>query len=120
MGAFDDTLVVFASDNGASAEIMVRDGGHDPAAPPGSAASYLCLGPGFSSLANTPFRRHKTWTHEGGIATPFIVHWSKGIATHGELRHTPSHLVDVVPTLMELAGGKPFDTWEGQPVPPRH
>ncbi|MCA9271382.1 MAG: sulfatase-like hydrolase/transferase, partial [Planctomycetales bacterium] len=61
MKVFDDTLIFFASDNGASAEIMVRNGGHDPEAPPGSAASYLCLGPGFSSAANTPFRRHKTW-----------------------------------------------------------
>ena len=60
-----------------------------PAAPPGSAASYLCLGPGFSSAANTPFRRHKTWVHEGGISTPLIVHWPRGIAAKGELRHTP-------------------------------
>ena len=61
MGAFRNTLIFSASDNGASAEIMVRHGGHDPEAPPGSAATYLCLGPGFSSACNTPFRRHKTW-----------------------------------------------------------
>ena len=61
MNAFDDTLVLFLSDNGASAEIMVRGEGHDPNAPMGSAKTYLCLGPGFSSSANTPFRRHKTW-----------------------------------------------------------
>ena len=90
MGAFDNTLILFASDNGASAEIMVRHGGHDPAAAPGSAATYLCLGPGFSSAANTPFRRHKTWVHEGGISTPFIVHWPEGIAARGELRTDPS------------------------------
>jgi len=118
MGQFDNTIVLFLSDNGASAEMMVRGDGHDPSAPPGSAKTFLCLGPGFSSLANTPFRRHKTWTHEGGIATPLIVHWPKGIAAHGELRHTPGHLVDVVPTLMELVGGKPFETVNGQPVPP--
>ena len=79
MGAFENTLIFFLSDNGASAEIMVRDDGHDPAAAPGSAASHLCLGPGWSTVANTPFRRHKTWVHEGGIATPLIVHWPKGI-----------------------------------------
>jgi arylsulfatase len=118
MGQFDNTIILFLSDNGASAEIMVRGDGQDPNAPMGSAKSFLCLGPGFSSLANTPFRRHKTWTHEGGIATPLIVSWPKGISAHGELRHTPGHLVDIVPTLLELAGGKPFETIDGQPVPP--
>ena len=49
MDAFDNTLIFFLSDNGASAEIMVRTDGHDPAAAPGSAASYLCLGPGWST-----------------------------------------------------------------------
>lgn len=117
MGAFDNTLILFASDNGASAEIMVRDGGHDPAAPPGSAASYLCLGPGFSSACNTPFRRHKTWTHEGGCATPLIAHWPAGIAARGELRHTPSHVIDFVPTVLELVGIEKPREWDGEPIP---
>ena len=118
MGAYENTLILFASDNGASAEIMVRDGGHDPQAEPGSAATYLCLGPGFSSAANTPHRRHKTWVHEGGISTPLIASWPAGIAAHGELRHTPGHIVDIVPTVLELAGlQKPAD-WKGQPIPP--
>ncbi|MCC7495463.1 MAG: arylsulfatase [Fimbriimonadaceae bacterium] len=116
-GAWDDTLILFASDNGASAEIMVRDGGHDPAAAPGSAGSYLCLGPGFSSAGNTPFRRHKTWVHEGGIASPLIAHWPRGIAARGELRRTPAHFVDVAPTLRELAGAPPPS---GGPPPPGH
>ena len=104
MDAWDDTLVLFLSDNGASAEIMVRGDGHDPAAPAGSAATYLSLGPGWSSAANTPFRRHKTWVHEGGIATPLIAHWPRGIAARGELRRDPGHVIDLVPTLIELAG----------------
>ena len=56
-------------------------------------------------MANTPFRRHKTWVHEGGITA------------RGELRHTPGHLIDLVPTLLEVAGGKRFELWAGQPVP---
>jgi arylsulfatase len=118
MGAFDDTLILFLSDNGASAEIMVRDDGHDPAAAPGSARSHLCLGPGWSTASNTPFRRHKTWVHEGGIATPFIAHWPRGIAARGERRRTPAHVIDIVPTVLDLAGGKPPDTLDGKPVPP--
>lgn len=104
MGAFEDTLVIFLSDNGASAEIMVRGDGHDPKAPMGSADSYLCLGPGWSTACNTPFRRHKTWVHEGGCATPFVAHWPNGIRARNELRHTPSHVIDVVPTILELGG----------------
>jgi len=118
MGAFDNTLILFASDNGASAEIMIRGDGHDPDAPAGSAATFLCLGPGWSSAANTPFRRHKTWVHEGGIATPLIAHWPRGITARGELRHNPSHLIDIVPTVLELAGGRHPQTWNDQPVPP--
>jgi arylsulfatase A-like enzyme len=118
MGAFENTLILFASDNGASAEIMVRDGGHDPQAAPGSGPTYLCLGPGFSSAANTPFRRHKTWVHEGGCSTPLIAHWPAGIAAKGELRQTPGHVIDFVPTVFDIVGAEKPKTWEGQPIPP--
>jgi len=117
MGAYEDTLIFFASDNGASAEIMVRNGGHDPKADPGSAATYLCLGPGFSSACNTPHRRHKTWVHEGGISTPLIVHWPKGISAKNELRHTPAHMIDIVPTMLELAGIEKPKEWKGEAIP---
>ncbi len=117
MKALENTLIVFASDNGASAEIMVRDGGHDPEAPMGSAKTYLCLGAGFSSACNTPFRRHKTWVHEGGISTCFVVHWPAGISTKGELRHSPAHLIDVVPTVLDIAEVKKPKDWKGEPIP---
>ena len=117
MNAYDNTLILFASDNGASAEIMVRNGGHDPKADPGSAATYLCLGPGFSSACNTPHRRHKTWVHEGGISTPLIAHWPKGIRAKNELRHTPGHVIDIVPTVLELAGIRKPKEWNGEPIP---
>jgi arylsulfatase len=117
MGAFENTMICFASDNGASAEIMVRNGGHDPKAEPGSAATYLCLGPGFSSACNTPHRRHKTWVHEGGISTPLIIHWPKGIAAKGELRHTPSHVIDFVPTALGIAGVEKPKEWKGETIP---
>ncbi|MEM8671772.1 MAG: arylsulfatase [Planctomycetota bacterium] len=103
MGEFENTFICFLSDNGASAEIMVRGDGHDPAASPGSAATYLCLGPGFSSAANTPFRRHKTWVHEGGISTPCIAHWPKGISAQGETRSSLAHVIDIAPTVLDLA-----------------
>jgi len=103
MGELENTLILFLSDNGASAEIMVRDDGHDSEAIPGTAATHLCLGPGWSSMSNTPFRRHKTWVHEGGSCTPLIAYWPKGIEAKGELRHTYGHIIDVVPTILDMA-----------------
>jgi arylsulfatase A-like enzyme len=113
MGQWENTLVMFLSDNGASAEIMVRDDGHDPQAAPGSAATYLCLGPGWSTTCNTPFRRHKTWTHEGGTSTPLLMSWPNGIKARGEFRRNVGHVIDVVPTILELAGATTL-----QDVPP--
>ena len=116
MDAIDNTLLVFLSDNGASAEIMVRNDGHDPKAAPGSASSHLCLGPGWSNMCNTPFRRHKTWVHEGGTCTPFIAHWPDGIEARGELRHTHGHVTDIVPTILDLAGAT-TPNQEKEPLP---
>ncbi|PQO26421.1 arylsulfatase [Blastopirellula marina] len=115
MDEMDNTFICFLSDNGASAEIMVRGDGHDPAAAMGSAETYLCLGPGFSSAANTPFRRHKTWVHEGGISTPFIVHWPKGIKAKSEWRSTVGHVIDIAPTILDLADIK-VEQSQGPPM----
>jgi arylsulfatase len=117
MKAFDNTLIFFLSDNGASAEIMVRDDGHDRQAPAGSATTHLCLGPGWSTVSNTPHRRHKTWVHEGGISTPLIVHWPRGLRARGELRHTPGHVIDLVPTILAAAGAERPKTWQGDALP---
>jgi arylsulfatase len=118
MGALENTLVMFASDNGASAEFLNRGDKHDKSAEPGSGGSFLCLGPGWSTVGNTPFRLHKSWVHEGGIATPLIVHWPAGIQARGELRHTPAHVIDFVPTVLELVGVKPEPKWNGVEAPP--
>ncbi len=104
MRAMDHTVILFVSDNGASAEQIIRGDKHDPTAAPGSAASYLCLGPGWSSAANAPFRLHKHWNHEGGISSPLIVHWPKGVSVKNELRHNPCHFIDILPTALDLAG----------------
>jgi arylsulfatase len=104
MGSLDNTLIMFVSDNGASSEQILRGDNNDTAAAPGSAKSYLCLGPGWSSASNTPFRLHKSWTHEGGITTPLIVTWLAGNLDYGGLRHDPGHLIDIVPTVLDVTG----------------
>ena len=103
MDALDNTLILFLSDNGASAEYLVRGDGHDSTALPGSAATYLCLEVAWSNASNTPFRQHKMWTHEGGIATPLIAHWPSSIQQHGALTHQVGHIIDIAPTLVDLA-----------------
>jgi arylsulfatase len=84
--ALDNTVIFILSDNGASAEMLVRGGGHDRNVPMGSEKSYLCLGPGWSWASNAPLRRSKIWVHEGGISTPLIVHWPDGIKAKNKLR----------------------------------
>ena len=83
MGAMDNTLIFFLSDNGASAEMMVRGDGHDPSAEFGSAKTFLSIGPGWSTMCNTPFRRHKTWVHEGGISRPSSSTGPRGLRPKG-------------------------------------
>ena len=119
MGAFENTVVFFLSDNGASAEQIIRGDMHDKSAAPGSARSYLCLGPGWSTAANTPFRLHKSWVHEGGASSPLIVHWPAGIAARGELRHDPCHFIDIIPTILDVTGGNDFShEWNGETAEP--
>jgi len=118
MNAMRDTVIVFLSDNGASAEMLIRADGHDAAAAPGSARSHLCLGPGWSSAANSPFRLHKSWNHEGGISSPMIVHWPAGISGGGGLRRTPCHFIDILPTFVDLAGGGKAESKPGSPPLP--
>jgi arylsulfatase A-like enzyme len=105
MGELDNTVVVFLSDNGASSEQMIRGDGHDSSAPLGSARTHLGLGPGWASNSNAPFRLHKSWVNEGGIASPLIVQWPRGIAARNEIRHDQCHFIDVLPTMVDLAGG---------------
>ena len=56
-----------------------------------------------ANASNTPFRRYKSWVHEGGISTPFIAHWPNGIATPS-IVHSPIHITDIMPTCVEVVG----------------
>jgi len=114
----DNTLVMFLSDNGASAESLVRGDGNSPDATPGSAKSFLCLEAQGANLANAPLRYSKKFVHEGGISTPLIVRWPTGFKAKGELREQPVHVVDIAPTLLKLAG-VPWPKFAGElAVPP--
>lgn len=89
-----------------SVPMQTRDGypiRMGPQVMPGPEDTYIAYGRGWANVSNTPFREYKHWVHEGGISTPLIVHWPQGITAKGELRHQPGHLIDIAPTVYELA-----------------
>ncbi len=91
---------------GGSTPTQTRDGfpiRMGPKVMPGPSDTYIAYGEAWANVSNTPFREYKHWVHEGGISTPLIIHWPAGIKTHGELRNRPGHLVDLAPTIYELA-----------------
>ena len=122
---YDDTLILFLSDNGGCAEFMAEDGwagffpdrtndgrrivmGNVPNLRPGSALTYQSYDKPWANVSNAPFRLFKHYVHEGGISTPMIAHWPRRIAG-GEVAHEACHVVDVLPTVLE-ATGSPYPT----------
>ncbi len=86
---------------------------------PGPADTYIGYGKGWATVSNTPFREYKHWTHEGGISTPLIAHWPARIARHGQLEHTPCHLIDLMATAVDASGAAyPTEFHEGQKIRP--
>jgi arylsulfatase len=85
----------------------------------GAADTYIAYGQGWATVSNTPFREYKHWVHEGGISTPLIAHWPARITRAGELESTPSHLIDLMATAVDLAEAEyPTTFHDGQPIQP--
>jgi len=114
---YDDTLILFISDNGGCHEEVHR-GSQDPATF-GSDASFESYGRPWANVSNVPFRLFKSWVHEGGIATPLIAHWPAGIERQGVFETQPAHLIDIMPTCLELAGASYPDDERLHPLPGR-
>jgi arylsulfatase A-like enzyme len=117
-GVLDNTLVLFLSDNGGNAESGPR--GRLEGKRPGGPASNVFLGQCWATLNNTPLRRYKHFTHEGGISTPLIAHWPAGIpeARGGALEHQPGHLVDIMATVVDITGAKYPSEVNGHAIQP--
>ncbi len=114
-GVFENTLILFMSDNGGNAESGPN--GKAVGDPTKATSDWFC-GESWAMLENTPFRRYKHFNHEGGIATPLIVHWPAGIAAKNELRQQPGHVIDIMPTCLEVAGATPLQALAGKPLLP--
>lgn len=117
-GVLDNTLILFLSDNGGNAESGPN--GRYEGDSPGDRKSNVFLGQNWATLNNTPFRRYKHYVHEGGISAPLIAHWPAGIprGRNGRLEHQPGHLVDIMATLVDVAGAKYPAEWNGQKIAP--
>ncbi|MEM7231556.1 MAG: arylsulfatase [Planctomycetota bacterium] len=110
----DNTVVLFLSDNGACAEAWHAT----PDVPPGPLESYRTVDLPWANASNTPFRKFKMGTHEGGIATPFIVRWPGRIAKEGAITPQIGHVMDLLPTFCEIAGVELPRTRNGSPITP--
>ena len=142
-GVLHDTLILFLSDNGGCAEEIDTQGwydyilhggervsreltldgrpiqvGNDPSVMPGPDDTYQSYGLPWANVSNTPFRLYKALTHTGGVATPLIAHWPAGISAAGELRDQPGHLIDFMPTFVELAGAAYPTEYAGAEIQP--
>jgi arylsulfatase len=120
LGQLDNTLILFLSDNGCSAE--GGPGGFDRGekdAAIGTGLSYSSAGLEWANVSDTPYRQFKMFTHEGGIASPFIAHWPAGIKGKGEIRKTVGHVIDVMPTLLDVADADYPKQLDGKEIKPQ-
>jgi arylsulfatase A-like enzyme len=117
-GEYENTLIVFTSDNGAcfewdpfgfdivsSNQNILHKG--DMLDEMGKAGTFHSVGSGWANSSNTPWRLYKHFNHEGGIASPGIVHWPNGLKTQaGSINHQPAHIIDLLPTAVSVANAK--------------
>jgi arylsulfatase A-like enzyme len=115
-GLFDNTLILFMSDNGGNAESGPN--GRLAGAHPGAVDSTVFCGQSWATLENTPFRLYKHYNHEGGIATPLIAHWPAGIAAKNEFRTEPGHIVDIMATVADVGGATYPKEFNGHTILP--
>jgi arylsulfatase len=120
LGQLEDTLIMFLSDNGGCAEFLAEDVfshlpepilengekvliGNRPGLRPGGPLTYQSYDLPWANVSNAPFRLFKHWVHEGGISTPLVVQWPARLK-RPHVSHAASHVVDILPTILEAAG----------------
>jgi len=133
-GVRDNTLILFLSDNGASDQSLNAkldtpgqawrvDGtrtqvGNKPTIQPGVADGFVTGGPECAHVSNTPYRKHKSTNHEGGIATPCIANWPGVIKQHGQITPELGHITDIMATCLDVSGIEYPSEFAGRSVQP--
>jgi arylsulfatase len=136
IGEFDNTLIMLVSDNGASAEggvtgttneLQFFNNAPEPLEDSlraidelGSPATFNHYPWGWTWAGDTPFRRWKRETYRGGVTDPFLVHWPAGIRSRGEVRTQYAHIIDMVPTVLDLLDVEPPEVIRGVTQAPLH
>jgi arylsulfatase len=124
-GVLNNTLIMFFSDNGCSGELGLfgmnwhEHKRHNYAEWRKKSGWSISQGQCWATYSNTPFRKYKQYVHEGGIASPFIAHWPEGIPRRGAIvSNQVFHLIDIMPTLCELAGASYPQVYQGREIAP--
>lgn len=119
IGKYDNTIIVFTSDNGGSPGIFPEDGaGYSDGAGLGEIGAidrWASLGTSWSNVCNTPFRYYKTWNHHGGTCSPFIVY--SPARYNPQINQYPAHLIDVMPTLLNWTGADYPERFGDEDIP---
>ncbi len=117
-GKLDNTLIFFASDNGACAEEPNVKGRSTDIKDFGTVASYESVGTDWATVQNTPLRFWKNYTHEGGICTPLIAHWPDQMKETGEYCREPVHFIDIMATFVDVSGADYPESFKGSRITP--
>ena len=116
----ENTMVLFLADNGGCDESGLYGFERKKGGKLGTDSSFASYGLCWANASNTPFQFFKKDNHEGGIASPLIVHWPEGIEkeAHGKLRHEPTHVIDIMATAVQLAGAEYPARFRGHDILP--
>lgn len=117
-GELDNTLIIFIADNGGCHESTRNQAAFlKVKGETGSPDSFDAYEYPWANASNTPFRMYKHWVHEGGIATPFVAFYP-GLIKGGQIKHQPAHIIDIMPTFLDIAGGKYPEKINGKDISP--